>query len=315
MPGQTGDSELLGNSGIYHSRQGRSTPARLQGLERPAPRHDDDAAPTSPARQPAGIIPPDEWASWPDEKLLDLRISQLGVTIEGSVLESRIAELQRELDARGLAVRAALLAVGRMVLARRRAGRGDPVLPRASAAREARTRADARGRGGHRRLVHEDPAARGGTRHRQRLQAAAAAAPPAALRPVVHAVSRLLHAEAVQQELRAAPRQLVRAEPSGRGFRGDVRGVAEPGSDWRGALRRLAGAEEAGVHGRADARARRQADARADAPEGRAAAEPAEDAARALRAQAPPLRRRASRTSTIAICGGCSQTVPSTPAT
>jgi hypothetical protein len=51
---------------------------------------------------PAAAIPPDDWASWPDEKLLDLRISQLGVTIEGSVLESRIAELQREIDARGL---------------------------------------------------------------------------------------------------------------------------------------------------------------------------------------------------------------------
>src|SRR5947207_6952930 len=51
---------------------------------------------------PAGAIPPDVWTSWPDDKLLDLRISQLGVTIEGSVLESRIAELQRELDARGL---------------------------------------------------------------------------------------------------------------------------------------------------------------------------------------------------------------------
>jgi putative zinc-binding metallo-peptidase len=56
-----------------------------------------------PAAVPPGTIPPDEWASWPDEKLLDLRISQLGVTIEESVLESRIAELQRELDARGLA--------------------------------------------------------------------------------------------------------------------------------------------------------------------------------------------------------------------
>ncbi|HEY7499426.1 MAG TPA: putative zinc-binding metallopeptidase [Vicinamibacterales bacterium] len=47
-------------------------------------------------------IPPEEWASWPDDKLLDLRISQLGVTIEGSALEPRLAELQAELDARGL---------------------------------------------------------------------------------------------------------------------------------------------------------------------------------------------------------------------
>jgi hypothetical protein len=43
-----------------------------------------------------------EWASWPDEKLLEMRICDLGVTIEGSVLETRIAELQKELDARGL---------------------------------------------------------------------------------------------------------------------------------------------------------------------------------------------------------------------
>jgi len=43
-----------------------------------------------------------EWAGWPDERLLDLRICDLGVTIEGSVLETRLADLQRELDARGL---------------------------------------------------------------------------------------------------------------------------------------------------------------------------------------------------------------------
>ena len=49
------------------------------------------------------MVPPDEWARWPDEKLMDLRMSQLGVTIEGSPLEARIGELQAELDARGLA--------------------------------------------------------------------------------------------------------------------------------------------------------------------------------------------------------------------
>ena len=47
------------------------------------------------------MLSPDEWAGWPDDKLLDLRISQLGVTIEGSALEARLAELQAELDARG----------------------------------------------------------------------------------------------------------------------------------------------------------------------------------------------------------------------
>ena len=48
-------------------------------------------------------IPPDEWAAWPDEKLLDLRISQLGVASKAASSKSRIAELQREIDARGLA--------------------------------------------------------------------------------------------------------------------------------------------------------------------------------------------------------------------
>src|SRR6478752_5350118 len=51
---------------------------------------------------PRDVILPDVWAAWPDEKLLDLRISELGVTIEDSILEARIADLQHELDARGL---------------------------------------------------------------------------------------------------------------------------------------------------------------------------------------------------------------------
>ena len=49
------------------------------------------------------MLPPDVWAHWPDEQLLDLRMNQLGVSIEGSHLEPRIAALQAELDARGLA--------------------------------------------------------------------------------------------------------------------------------------------------------------------------------------------------------------------
>ena len=43
-----------------------------------------------------------EWASWPDDRLLDLRICDLEVTIEGSTLEPRIAQLQHELADRGL---------------------------------------------------------------------------------------------------------------------------------------------------------------------------------------------------------------------
>ena len=59
--------------------------------------------PPTPRSGPDPTIPADEWAGWPDDKLMELRISQLGVTIEGSALEPRIAELQAELNARGLA--------------------------------------------------------------------------------------------------------------------------------------------------------------------------------------------------------------------
>lgn len=45
------------------------------------------------------------WADWPDERLLDLRLCDLKVTIEGSWLEPRLAQLDAELAARGLTFR------------------------------------------------------------------------------------------------------------------------------------------------------------------------------------------------------------------
>ena len=48
------------------------------------------------------VIAADEWAGWPDETLLDLHVCQLGLSIEGSILEQRIAELDQEIQARGL---------------------------------------------------------------------------------------------------------------------------------------------------------------------------------------------------------------------
>jgi hypothetical protein len=50
-------------------------------------------------------IPASEWAGWDDEKLLDLRLCDLDVRIEGSGLEERIAELGRELEAQGIQFR------------------------------------------------------------------------------------------------------------------------------------------------------------------------------------------------------------------
>ncbi len=270
-----------------------------------------------PRKRPVAdrLIPPDEWAGWPDDKLLDLKISELGVTIEGSPLEARIAELQAELDARGLDLSAAFLVIGRMVLPRWGPGRGDPLLSGPPPAGATRANPDARSRGRNAGVVHEDPPARGRTRDRQRLQAAAAPPASADLRPVVHAVPGVLHAEAVQQELRPASGQLVRAEPSRRRLRRDVCRLAQSPLRLAESLRRLAGAEEAGVHGRADARARREADGRAHAPQSRSRCTAcARRCARTTNASGVTTAST-TRISTIGICASCSRTPRSMPAT
>jgi hypothetical protein len=46
-----------------------------------------------------------EWASWPDEKLLDLRLCDLDVKIEGTELAERIQQLYRELEEHNLRFR------------------------------------------------------------------------------------------------------------------------------------------------------------------------------------------------------------------
>jgi hypothetical protein len=46
-----------------------------------------------------------DWAAWPDEKLLDLRICDLGVSIEGTGLERLIEQVNGELAVRGLKFR------------------------------------------------------------------------------------------------------------------------------------------------------------------------------------------------------------------
>src|SRR5205085_5337606 len=98
-----------------------------------------------------------------------------------------------------------------------------------------------------------DSAPRDRPRHRQRLSAPPPADAAPAVRPAGNTVSRVLHAEALQQTVRAAPGSLVRAEPSRRGFRRDVRRLARSAVDVGGAVRRVAGAAEARIPGPADA--------------------------------------------------------------
>ena len=46
-----------------------------------------------------------DWASWSNDKLLNLPMSQLGVTLDGVFLSERIQQLYTELDARQLLFR------------------------------------------------------------------------------------------------------------------------------------------------------------------------------------------------------------------
>ena len=50
-------------------------------------------------------LTPSDWTTLSDEKLLEVRMSDLGLTIKGTEIESRIAEMNAELDARGLGFR------------------------------------------------------------------------------------------------------------------------------------------------------------------------------------------------------------------
>ena len=51
------------------------------------------------------FLKPADWTALPDEQLLEVRLCDLGVTLEGTEVEQRIAQVNRELEARGLIFR------------------------------------------------------------------------------------------------------------------------------------------------------------------------------------------------------------------
>src|SRR5215212_9615169 len=63
--------------------------------------HDESEPAAAPSTAPIERDVTD-WITWPDEKLLDLRLCDLPLKIEGSTLEHRIAQLYQELESRGL---------------------------------------------------------------------------------------------------------------------------------------------------------------------------------------------------------------------
>ncbi len=68
----------------------------------PDPPPSDPAPPPDGAEAAAQPEPRVEWWALPDERLLDMRMCDLPIRIEGSWIESRVDQLRRELDERGL---------------------------------------------------------------------------------------------------------------------------------------------------------------------------------------------------------------------
>src|SRR5579871_2354310 len=164
------------------------------------------------------------------------------------------------------------------------------VLPDPSPPHEAREEDDARRRGRDLVGVHGHSPSRGRARRAARLSAAAPPPLPATVRPVLETLPALLPAQSGQQALRPASPALVRAEPSGRGLRGNFRGLAPAAVELADALCRLAGAEEARICRRADGRNRRKAAAGRDPRTGRSIAWAQPDPWRALPEKAGVLR-------------------------
>jgi hypothetical protein len=76
--------------------EGREEPEATGSVARPSP---------SRAAAPRRVVPASEWEHWDDQRLLELRMCDLDVRIEGSPLEPHINQLQSELEAAGLVFR------------------------------------------------------------------------------------------------------------------------------------------------------------------------------------------------------------------
>jgi hypothetical protein len=73
--------------------------------EEPSPADARAAEPPPAARRRPPCQPQPDWPDWPDDRLLDVRLCELGLTIAGSGLEARVQQLYDELDRRGLRFR------------------------------------------------------------------------------------------------------------------------------------------------------------------------------------------------------------------
>src|ERR1051325_8159594 len=112
-----------------------------------------------------------DWVNLSDEELLERKISQLGLKLEGTELEPLIRQLYDELTAKNLIFHPPCH-VGDMVRSRRHSGDLHPVLSHARTSPQTRTQTHPRSRRRISRMVHETHAPRNRARLRLRLSTA-----------------------------------------------------------------------------------------------------------------------------------------------
>ena len=192
------------------------------------------------------------WASWPDERLLKLRLKDLKLPLRGTWLAGCLRELNAEMAEKGLKVRPHAWLSSEWFSPSNTPGIAFPFYlahPRLMRL-ERKMIIDVEG-GTHaecmRILRHE-------AGHVMQHSYALHRQPPlaATVRPFIDPLSELLSAQSGEPEFRPASAAVVCAKPSGRGFRRDVRGLADAALELAQALRGLAGAEEAAIRRRAD---------------------------------------------------------------
>ena len=193
------------------------------------------------------------WTSLPDDDLLQMRLKDLGVSIEGTWLHGCVRTLNGELRRRGLLQAHAWIS-DEWFSPDTTPGIAVPFyLAHPRLARlERKMFLDVEGE--HPQRMHEDPASRGRPYHAACLRAEPPPQVAGHVRPVLDQVSPALSPQSGKQGLRPAPAALVCAEPSGRRLRRDVRSVADAAVELAQALCRLAGAREARICRRADGR-------------------------------------------------------------
>ena len=253
---------------------------------------------------------PANWAELPDEELLDLRLSDLPLDARGHGGGDAHRAAPRR--ARGARPRfpASLLPLRRVVHAGRRRRRwrcrSTSRTRGSSGSRRRRCwRSKAASTSGACASCATRPATSSTTPTSCACGGSAARCSAARRRPY----PEFYAPKPVQQELRPAPRSVVRAEPSRRGLRRDVRGVADAGIELADALCGLAGDQEARVHGRADAVAASASRRCVDDVRRNRSAAPAQSHACAVTTDASAATTASiTRRSTIATCGGCSPT-------